>query len=380
VQQAAAKAWASSSESGELFHKKAKKLASHESDDAGDVYGSPPGFAGLLPFEDHAQAYLRHRGSESSSEELEPHDDDLKKKGKPEEEFDVAALGDLSDLFVYQQFDIEEQISAQQPAHKRRKAGVAESLAGSGVGSVAAASPAAVAQSQQGQQGCIDGAPPSMDAKMLENGMRVYLRSTSKEVSMPNEVFAGFLAKFVEHTRLLGSRNMLYGDIDPELEWYVHSSLPDDSPLKDLLSYGPPSVRTVLVNVLNDLNFANWQGDESTAAPIKSEDENLPFMQRTLLVFKVNELPVKQLMGECFVNFLSFLIRATVQDMSGTAVVAQPRMGAFVVAFARFWSADVRRVMALASAQIEDARRAAIEAAGKPFVDSMQGALSVSAP
>jgi hypothetical protein len=188
----------------------------------------------------------------------------------------------------------------------------------------------------------------------------VNLCSRRGPVRMENQIFAGFLSKFVEHSQLLHRKKMLRGDIDPELEVFVHASLPIGCPLKDMLLYSPSMVRTVLINVLADVPPTAWSatGDDSGQEEVQGQES---FMSQPLLVFKYKGTP-KDITGGCFLQFLSFLLRAAVRGPSPSASSQDNAENAKLIspfwhAFENYFSGEVVRVMRAANLEIAAAKK-----------------------
>ncbi|GBG33247.1 Heat stress transcription factor A-4c [Hondaea fermentalgiana] len=180
-------------------------------------------------------------------------------------------------------------------------------------------------------------------------------KSETRDAVLPNEVFAGFLSKFVQQAILLNKRSMLTGDIDPELEIFVHASLPAESPLKDTLIYATPYVRTVLVNVLTEISAGDWQSSADDAWGPYAGKMSQPFLQRRFLAFHFGNVS-KEVDGESWLMFLSFILKAAVNDDERAPV---PDVGAspFMRSFAQYFQPDVRRVMATAQLKFGEYKR-----------------------
>ena len=326
--------------SNDLYHKKPKLASDAVSDDGSEMNNS---LGGMLPFEDNS--YRSRGGNEASSGDSDSIEDDgvPTKPSREFDDFDVSAVGDFGDLFFSDAMDIENTIEHHQQQQKQKQKQQQPQP-------IAAKVCMANASSSSSGQSITD----------LAEDCEVHLCSPRGQVRMENQIFAGFLAKFIEHSQLLHRKNMLRGDIDPELEVFVHASLPIGCPLKDMLLYSPSMVRTVLVNVLADVPPTAWgaTGDDQGPDEVQGQES---FMSHALLVFKYKGAS-KEINGGCFLHFLSFLLRAAVRGPSPSASSVGTEdsvklISPFWFSFEKYFSREVNKVMRTAHLEIAAAKK-----------------------
>mmetsp|Transcript_5305 Transcript_5305/g.8172 ORF Transcript_5305/g.8172 Transcript_5305/m.8172 type:complete len:486 (+) Transcript_5305:392-1849(+) len=289
-------------------------------------------FQGFLPFEDASHTHVLNQTSSTDSEGS----DDLVKKQKVDyaEPFQMENLVDFSDLFLG--LDRMDSLSTTSTSTSPRHHDSFDALP---------------LQSMQQQQ-----LPPDQ----RNNCCEVFLQSVEGlRTKMPNEVFAGFLSKFVEHTVLLNNKSMLGGELDPELEIFVHASLPKDCPFKNLLNFAIPTVRTVLVNVLSDVAASYWQCSMKCTSGLTKPTVREDFMQRPAVVF-IGPNFEKSIRGECFLHFLNFLLHAAINDspLIPTPEI-DPTFSPFFRSFEKHFSPQVKRVMIITHNTIAEHKKAA---------------------
>mmetsp|Transcript_7043 Transcript_7043/g.14136 ORF Transcript_7043/g.14136 Transcript_7043/m.14136 type:complete len:671 (-) Transcript_7043:96-2108(-) len=326
-----------------------------------------------LPFQD---------GTNPGLDELEmdiPQEDDefdaMKKFKEVGPVFDAAGLEDFSDLFLGMDDDFSllpsmDSQDVRGPETSRSQQSFSSSSSSSSSSSVAgkhmreprsvsgASTPSvAVSQGHEGEERIVVKNPmcPVFKEASQRYECRILVRkSATREVQLPNEHFAGFMSKFVEQAMLLHKRNMLTGDIDPELEIFVHASLPSESPLKDMLIYATPYVRTVLVNVLTDISLGDWQSSVDHALGPYAEKQDGTFLARTFLSFNFGNVR-KEVDGDSFMQFMAFILKAAVNDDPRASMPEIDEIHSpFLRAFSQYFKPDVQRVMATAQMKFHE--------------------------
>merc|ERR1712032_1268543 len=109
-------------------------------------------------------------------------------------------------------------------------------------------------------------------------------------------------------------------------------------------------------------------GDTSKGEPVnlnangKITQNKNSFMERPLLLFK-NSDNVKSISGECFIQFLSFLLRAAVKynpsssSSSISKVISKEKLGPIWQQLHCFFSQEAKAIMCEAHHQIETAKK-----------------------
>lgn len=189
--------------------------------------------------------------------------------------------------------------------------------------------------------------------------------------------FAGLFSSFIRHATLLHSHGQLHEELDAELEVFVHQTLPQGSPLKNVLAFSAPCVRTVLMNVLSEENVQEWGGDPGEPGDI-SEPSRLgdsaqeqtklaaddvkttggEFLERPFIVMCHGTSSLKPLDGKAFVLILSCLLKAAVNYVPTEAVPSvqqeEWRANPFLREVSRHFSPEAQRILAFTHAKIAE--------------------------
>jgi len=186
-----------------------------------------------------------------------------------------------------------------------------------------------------------------------EDPVTIFLKSRTHDIPMTNIMFADFLSGFVMQSKLLHQNNTLNREPDPVLEVFVYNSLPDNNPLKELLSNATTNVRAVLISVLQHADSTQMFPQNSVPAVPSA----LHFMHRPLVSFVTASGVATPVNGECFIQFLSFLLESAIEDDPKHPPPIPRFNSPFFHTFQQYFDEDVKRVMVRAKNSLEDFKR-----------------------